>query len=95
MSADLIACTADVLTLLTPVTALPERTRDAVTEWLREHDIDPRVLAVGEPIERDSLREMLVWREKAADGLTVRTRLPAVAEGHTWPAPFPPALRSA
>ncbi len=95
MTTDFIACTADMLTLHTPVGALPESTRDAVTAWLRQHDIDPVAVAVGEPIERDSQREMLVWREQADDGVTVRTRLPAVAKGRTWPAPFPPDLRSA
>lgn len=95
MSTDLIACTADVLTLHTAVGSLPDSTRDAVTTWLRDHDIDPVAVAVGEPIERDSQREMLVWRERAEDGLTVRTRLPSVAKGRTWPAPFPPTLRSA
>ncbi len=92
MAADLIDCTPDALTLLTPVGSLPAPTRDAVTQWLRQHDIDPVAVAVGQPIERDPQREMLVWREQSEDGLTVRTRLPAVAEGDTWPAPFPQTL---
>ncbi|CAN5393351.1 hypothetical protein BH11ACT8_BH11ACT8_33780 [soil metagenome] len=87
-----IACTSDVLTLNQPVGALPSSTREAVTQWLQAHDIDPVAVAVGRPIERDAQREMLVWREEAEDGVLVRTRFPAVNDGAVWPAPFPHTL---
>ena len=95
MSDSSIACTADALTLNAPVGTLPAPAREAVTAWLREHDIDPIAIAVGQPIERDERREILVWREQAADGVLVRTRFPAISRGATWPAPFPPLLHSA
>lgn len=95
MSVSSIACTADALTLNAPLGALPSTTREALSSWLRDHGIDPVAIAVGLPIERDDEREILVWREQAPDGVLVRTRFPAVADGATWPAPFPQQLRSA
>ena len=95
MSVNSIACTADALTLNAPLGALSAPAREAVTAWLREHDIDPVAVVLGLPIERDDQREILVWREQAEAGVVVRTRFPAVAASDVWPAPFPQLLRSA
>lgn len=95
MSVSSIACTEAALTLNEPLGALPAPARAAVTAWLRQHHIDPVAIAVGLPIERDEQREILVWREQAPDGVLVRTRFPAVADGAVWPAPFPHLIRSA
>ena len=89
MTLEAVECSGDSMTLHCPVGNLPGHLRGVVARWLTEHDIDPDTLAVGQPIERDSMREILTWRETSDHGVLVRTRLPAVAEGDVWPAPFP------
>lgn len=80
------------MTLHRSVDDLPGHLRGAVTQWLTEHDIDPDIVALDQPIERDSMRGILTWRENSDHGVLVRTRLPAVADDAIWPAPFPALL---
>jgi len=89
MTLEAVECSGDAMTLHCSVEDLPGHLRGAVASWLIEHDIDPAVVALGLPIERDSMREVLTWRETSDCGVLVRTRLPAVADGAIWPAPFP------
>lgn len=87
-----VECTVDAMTLHRPLESLPGHLRSAVATWLIEHDIDPTSVALDQPIERDAMREILTWRETSDHGVLVRTRLPAVADGSVWPAPFPVLL---
>lgn len=92
MTMEAVECSGDAMVLHQPVQHLPGHLRAAIEQWLREHDIDPTAVALGQPIERDSMREILTWRETSDQGVLVRTRLPAVADGDIWPAPFPVQL---
>lgn len=92
MTLEAVECSGDSMTLHRPVVDLPDHLRSAVVEWLAEHDINPDAVALDQPIERDSMREILTWRENSDHGILVRTRLPAVAHGTIWPAPFPALL---
>ena len=92
MTLEAVDCSVDVMTLHRPLESLPSHLRNAVAAWLIEHDIDPASVALDHPIERDSMREILTWRETSDHGVLVRTRLPAVADGSVWPAPFPVLL---
>ena len=92
MTLEAVECSGDAMTLHRSVVELPSHLRGAVTEWLIEHDINPQTVALDQPIERDSMREILTWRENSDHGVVVRTRLPAVAAGAVWPAPFPALL---
>ena len=93
MTSEAVECSGDVMTLHRSVEDLPGHLRSAVVQWLTDHDIDPGSVALDHPIERDAMREILTWRETSAHGVLVRTRLPAVAQGAIWPAPFPALLR--
>lgn len=92
MTLEAVECSGESLTLHCPVGNLPGHVRSAVAHWLLEHDIDPDTVALHQPIERDAMREILTWRETSDHGVLVRTRLPAVADGAVWPAPFPAQL---
>ena len=87
-----VECSGEAMTLRCTVDRLPGHIQGAVSRWLADHDIDPAVVAIGQPIERDAMREILTWREESDHGVLVRTRLPAVADGAVWPAPFPALL---
>lgn len=92
MTLEAVECSSDSMILHRPVSSLPSHLQGAVARWLTDHDIDPATVALGHPIERDSMREILTWRENSDHGVIVRTRLPAVADGAVWPAPFPAQL---
>lgn len=92
MTREAVECSGESMTLHRSVVYLPSHLRGAVTQWLIEHDINPETVAIDQPIERDSMREILTWRENSDHGVLVRTRLPAVADGAIWPAPFPALL---
>ncbi|CAN5452978.1 hypothetical protein BH09ACT12_BH09ACT12_23050 [soil metagenome] len=92
MTLEAVECSGDSMTLHCPVGNLPGHLQGAVAAWLFDHDIDPDTVALDQPIERDSMREILTWRENSDHGVVVRTRLPAVADGAVWPAPFPAQL---
>ncbi len=92
MTLEAVECSGENLVLHVPLEDLPSHVRGAVTRWLTDHDINPFTVALGHPIERDSMREILTWRERSDQGVLVRTRLPAVADGAVWPAPFPASL---
>ena len=87
-----VDCSGESMTLHRAVNDLPEHVRGAVARWLADHEIAPETVALGQPIERDAMREILTWRESTDHGILVRTRLPAVADGAVWPAPFPTQL---
>jgi hypothetical protein len=77
------------LTLHCPLDELPHPARAAITRWLTEHGIDPGVVALHTPIERDAVHGGVAWREHRPDGLVVRHRFPALPDVGTWPASFP------
>ncbi len=92
MTLEAVECSGEAMTLHCPVEKLPDHVQDVVAGWLAAHDIDATSVALGLPIERDAMREILTWRENSDLGVLVRTRLPAVADGAVWPAPFPARL---
>ena len=92
MTQEAVECSGESMTLHCPVDRLPGHVQGAVIRWLVDHDINPDAIAIDQPIERDSMREILTWRETSDYGVLVRTRLPAVADGAVWPAPFPAML---
>lgn len=92
MTLEEVECSVDAMVLHCHVDRLPVHVQGAVVRWLTDHDIDPTAVALGHPIERDAMREILTWRENSDHGVIVRTRLPAVADGAVWPAPFPAQL---
>ena len=75
-----------------PLDELPADTGAALTEWLEQHDVDPRRVALDAPIERDEMTMSVTWREVTPEGVIMRRKYPAVSRLDGWPAPFPQDL---
>jgi hypothetical protein len=82
-----VEATDVALTVRKPFEQLDEATRTAIVDWLVEHGIDPALVALDAPVERDELFRGITWREDTPGGRVVRHRFPAVTA--PWPAPFP------
>jgi hypothetical protein len=90
MSAVDVRHTHDELSLLRPLDEMATPVRHALTRWLWAHDITPSTVAVGLPIERDDVDNVLVWRERRPDGTVVkRWRYAPHDDNRPWPAEFP------
>lgn len=95
VSTDDVRCSESELRLLRPLDEMSSRTRHAATRWLWQHDITPSTVAIGVPIERDTVQNLLVWREQRRDGTVLKRWRFAAHEGiDPWPAPFPASLRT-
>ena len=73
------------------VVITPENLRSKVSKGMFSSDLLAAIVDVL-GVEEDAMREILTWRESTDHGVLVRTRLPAVADGAVWPAPFPTQL---
>lgn len=82
--------TEDELILFVPLKSLTSPTRDAMSSWLNDHEIDPAKIALGTPIVRDAVTGTLSWQElNPDDTITRRWRFSPIHHDHAWPARFP------
>ncbi|WP_148616518.1 hypothetical protein [Nocardioides rubriscoriae] len=81
------------LVVTDPIWDLPDDVRTALEQWCHDHHVDPELLLVDRPIERDPHAVSLSWYVETPTGVQRRIVYEAEPRG-SWPEPFPDVVRA-